>query len=445
MAKKIKVSVTDFLEKTLGMSASAESMRMEHTSRRRNNEIYSKPMNPYRLAKDLADIQADQYKQHAESVTAYAMSEAAARGYGELSVQDVTDKVTEGAKNAWKSFLVLIDKLISVIKEFIRGLFDKEKKLDGVMKKIKTAIKRIPDSSRVDSNKEIKVAELSNQIYGFLEIEVVRIRTNKDTGKAVPTGRFKAGKVLNSYINALIDGLGEIKELRKGDSDGSLIGAFIVNTITKAQSLKKLKTQLKLEGEARQSDEDLKGTTYDVSKIKPDDIDLKEYKEDWNIVIKDFNTLAKSIIKDVRKVDKSTDGSSTAMLVVRKVDRTSDNAGAVKSSLGTLYDLLAGLKKQKINSKLEKCISALNELRQSIIRNKGGRFSNKYAQLGRVTISKITVVYTKTIAIMNSIYAACFKAAGINISAVNSLMQKDSNTKKNEQTFRGASPSDNQA
>ena len=308
------------------------------------------------------------------------------------------------------------------------------------MKKIKTAIKRIPDSSRVDSNKEIKVAELSNQIYGFLEIEAVRIRTNKDTGKAVPTGRFKAGKVLNSYINALIDGLGEIKELRKGDSDGSLIGAFIVNTITKAQSLKKLKTQLKLEGEARQSGEDLNGT-YDTSKIKPDDIDLKEYKEDWNTVIKDFNALAKSIIKDVKKVDKSTSGSDTAMLVVRKIDRTSDNAGAVKSSLGTLYDLLAGLKKQKINAGLEKCISALNELRQSIIRNKGGRFSNKYAQLGRVTISKITVVYTKTIAIMNSIYATCFKAAGINISAVNSLMQKDSNTKKNEQTFRGAKPS----
>ena len=444
MAKKIKVSVTDFLEKTLGMSASAESMRMEHTSRRRNNEIYSKPMNPYRLAKDLADIQADQYKQHAESVTAYAMSEAAARGYGELSVQDVTDKVTEGAKNAWKSFLVLIDKLISVIKEFIRGLFDKEKKLDGVMKKIKTAIKRVPDSSRVDSNKEIKVAELSNQIYGFLEITSVIVRTNKDTGEVVPTGRFKAGKVLNSYINALIDGLAEIKELRRGDSDGKLIGAFIVNTITKAQSLKKLKTQLKLEGEARQSGEDLKGT-YDASKINPDDIDLKEYKEDWNIVIKDFNALAKSIIKDVKKVDKSSSGSDTAMLVVRKIDRTSDNAKAVKSSLGTLYDLLAGLKKQKINAGLEKCISALNDLRQSIIRNKGGRFSNKYAQLGRVTISKITVVYTKTIAIMNSIYAACFKAAGINISAVNSLMQKDSNTKKNEQTFRGTKPSDNQA
>jgi len=442
MAKKIKVSVTDFLEKTLGMSASAESMRMEHTSRRRNNEIYSKPMNPYRLAKDLADIQADQYRQHAESVTAYAMSEAAARGYGELSVQDVTDKVTESAKNAWKSFLVLIDKLISVIKEFIRGLFDKEKKINDVMKKIKTAIKRIPDSSRVDSNKEIKVAELSNQIYGFLQMKA-RERTNKDTGEAVATGRYEAGDVLNSYINGLIDGLAEIKGLRKGDSDGSLIGAFIVNTITRAQSLNTLKRQLKLDGEARQSGEDLKGT-YDVSKIKPDDIDLKEYKEDWNIVIKDFNALAKSIIKDVRKVDKSTDGSGTAMLVVRKVDRTSDNAGAVKASLGILYDALSGLKKQKINSKLEKCISALNELRQSIIRNKGGRFSNKYAQLGRVTISKITVVYTKTIAIMNSIYATCFKAAGINVSAVNSMMQKDTNTKKNEQTFRGAKPSDNQ-
>lgn len=443
MAKKIKVSVTDFLEKTLGMSASAESMRMEHTSRRRNNEIYSKPMNPYRLAKDLADIQADQYRQHAESVTAYAMSEAAARGYGELSVQDVTDKVTEGAKNAWKSFLVLIDKLISVIKEFIRGLFDKEKKINDVMKKIKTAIKRIPDSSRVDSNKEIKVAELSNQIYGFLQMKAARVRTNKDTGEAVATGRYKAGDVLNSYINGLIDGLAEIKGLRKGDSDGSLIGAFIVNTITRAQSLNTLKKQLELDGEARQSGEDLKGT-YDASKIKPDDIDLKEYKEDWNIVIKDFNALAKSIIKDVRKVDKSTDGSGTAMLVVRKVDRTSDNAGAVKASLGVLYDALSGLKKQKINSKLEKCISALNELRQSIIRNKGGRFSNKYAQLGRVTISKITVVYTKTIAIMNSIYATCFKAAGINVSAVNSMMQKDTNTKKNEQTFRGAKPSDNQ-
>lgn len=442
MAKKIKVSVTDFLEKTLGMSASAESMRMEHTSRRRNNEIYSKPMNPYRLAKDLADIQADQYRQHAESVTAYAMSEAAARGYGELSVQDVTDKVTEGAKNAWKSFLVLIDKLISVIKEFIRGLFDKEKKINDVMKRIKTAIKRIPDSSRVDSNKEIKVAELSNQIYGFLQMKA-RVRTNKDTGEAVATGRYKAGDVLNSYINGLIDGLAEIKGLRKGDSDGSLIGAFIVNTITRAQSLNTLKKQLELDGEARQSGEDLKGT-YDASKIKPDDIDLKEYKEDWNIVIKDFSALAKSIIKDVRKVDKSTDGSGTAMLVVRKVDRTSDNAGAVKASLGILYDALSGLKKQKINSKLEKCISALNELRQSIIRNKGGRFSNKYAQLGRVTISKITVVYTKTIAIMNSIYATCFKAAGINISAVNSMMQKDTNTKKNEQTFRGAKPSDNQ-
>ena len=433
MAKKIKVSVTDFLEKTLGMSASAESMRMEHTSRRRNNEIYNKPMNPYRLAKDLADIQADQYKQHAESVAATAMSEAVVRGYGELSVQDVTDKVTEGAKNAWKSFLVLIDKLISVIKEFIRGLFDKEKKINDVMKKIKTAIKRIPDSSRVDSSKEIKVAELSDQIYGFLEMTPETVKKGR---KEIATGRYNAGKIVNKYIKALIAGLAEIKALRKGDSNGDLIGAFIVNTITKAQNLKSLKKQLNSDSEVNLSDNGVKGT-YNKSTIKADDIDLKEYKEDWNTVIKDFNTIAKSIIKDVRKVDKSTDGSEGATLVVRKVDRTSDNANAIKASLGVLYDALSGLKQQKINSNLEKCISALNELRQSIIRNKDGRFSNKYAQLGRVTISKITVVYTKTIAIMNSIYATCFKAAGINISAVNSLMQKDTNTKKNEQTFNG--------
>ena len=424
MAKKVKVSITSFLEKTLGMSASAESMRMETTSRRRNNDIYGKPMNPYRLAKDLADIQADQYKQHAESVTAYAMSEAAARGYGELSVQDVTDKVTESAKNAWKSFLVLIDKLISVIKEFIRGLFDKEKKINDVMKKLKTAIKRVPDSSRIDSSKDIKVAELSDQIYGFVKL-----------GAKGDKNRYKNGEILNEFIVLLIDGLAEIKDLRQGDDNGGKIGAFIVNTITKAQLADDLKSQLKLEGELNVGSESVKGN---YAKTKADDIDIKEYKEDWNTVIKDFNTIAKSIVKGVSKVDKSTDGGSeSSALTVRKVSRTGDNANAIKSSLKALYDTLAGLKEQKINSKLEKCISALNELRQSIIRNKGGRFSNKYAQLGRVTISKITVVYTKTIAIMNAIYGTCFKAAGINISAVNSLMQKDTNTKKNEQTFKG--------
>ena len=430
MAKKIKVSVTDFLEKTLGMSASAESMRMEHTSRRRNNEIYSKPMNPYRLAKDLADIQADQYKQHAESVTAYAMSEAAARGYGELSVQDVTDKVTEGAKNAWKSFLVLVDKLISVIKEFIRGLFDKEKKIDGVMKKVKVALKRVPDSSRIDSSKEIKIAELSNQIYGFLEMKKNYVQNKGKT----EFKNYTAGKAVNVYINSLIDGLADIKKLRKGGgTNGDLIRNFIVDTITKAQTLNTLKDDLKFDSDVNLRNETVKGT-YNAS-IKADDIDLKEYKEDWNNVIKDFNILAKSIIRDVKKVDKSAEGSSTSALVVRKVDRTSSNAESIKKALSTLYDVLKGLKEQKINSKLEKCIAALNELRQAIIRNKDGRFSNKYAQLGRVTISKITVVYTKTIAIMNSIYATCFKAAGINVSAVNSLMQKDTNTKKNDQTF----------
>lgn len=440
MAKKIKVSVTDFLEKTLGMSASAESMRMEHTSRRRNTEIYSKPMNPYRLAKDLADIQADQYRQHAESVAATAMSEAAVRGYGELSVQDVTDKVTEGAKNAWKSFLVLVDKLISVIKEFIRGLFDKEKKINDVMKKIKTAIKRIPDSSRIDSSKEIKVAELSDQIYGFIsvgsKIDVSTYETSSRTETKVDvTKTRKEGKIVNSFINSLIDGLGEIKGLRKGDANGDLIGAFIVNTITKAQTVGTLKSQLKYDSETNTGNEPIKGN---YGKVKTDDIDLKEYKEDWNNVIKDFNTVAKSIIKDTKKVDRSSDGgSASSALTIRKIARSANNAKAVKASLDVLYDALAGLKNQKINSKLEKCISALNELRQAIIRNKDGRFSNKYAQLGRVTISKITVVYTKTIAIMNSIYATCFKAAGINISAVNSLLQKDTNTKKNEETFRG--------
>ena len=427
MAKKIKVSVTDFLEKTLGMSASAESMRMEHTSRRRNNEIYSKPMNPYRLAKDLADIQADQYRQHAESVTATAMSEAALRGYGELSVQDVTDKVTEGAKNAWKSFLVLIDKLISVIKEFIRGLFDKEKKLDEVMKKVKTALKRVSDSSRLYSSKEIKVAELSDEIFGFVKIK----KENKGN-------KYKVGEVTSSYIEGLTILLDDIKGLRSGAGEkGDLLGMFIVVTLQQAQALGRLNKSLKLDTNVDTGTEKLKGT-YTIDKIKPDDINLNEYKEDWNIVIKDFNNLAGAMIKNIKKADKGTsDSDSNATLKITKVSRSENNANAIKKHLNLLYQVFTGLKKSKVNANLEKCIKALNELRQAIIRNKDGRFSNKYAQLGRVTISKITVVYTKTIAIMNAIYATCFKAAGINIAAVNSLMQKDTNSKKDTKDFGG--------
>lgn len=427
MAKKIKVSVTDFLEKTLGMSASAESMRMEHTSRRRNNEIYSKPMNPYRLAKDLADIQADQYRQHAESVTATAMSEAALRGYGELSVQDVTDKVTEGAKNAWKSFLVLIDKLISVIKEFIRGLFDKEKKLDEVMRKVKTALKRVSDSSRLDSSKEIKVAELSDEIFGFVKIK----KENKGN-------KYKVGEVTSSYIEGLTILLDDIKGLRSGAGEkGDLLGMFIVVTLQQAQALGRLNKSLKLDTNVDTGTEKLKGT-YTIDKIKPDDINLNEYKEDWNIVIKDFNNLAGAMIKSIKKSDNGTsDSDSNATLKITKVSRSENNANAIKKHLNLLYQVFTGLKKSKVNANLEKCIKALNELRQAIIRNKDGRFSNKYAQLGRVTISKITVVYTKTIAIMNAIYATCFKAAGINIAAVNSLMQKDTNSKKDTKDFGG--------
>ena len=427
MAKKIKVSVTDFLEKTLGMSASAESMRMEYTSRRRNNEIYSKPMNPYRLAKDLADIQADQYRQHAESVTATAMSEAALRGYGELSVQDVTDKVTEGAKNAWKSFLVLIDKLISVIKEFIRGLFDKEKKLDEVMRKVKTALKRVSDSSRLDSSKEIKVAELSDEIFGFVKIK----KENKGN-------KYKVGEVTSSYIEGLTILLDDIKGLRSGAGEkGDLLGMFIVVTLQQAQALGRLNKSLKLDTNVDTGTEKLKGT-YTIDNIKPDDINLNEYKEDWNIVIKDFNNLAGAMIKSIKKSDNGTsDSDSNATLKITKVSRSENNANAIKKHLNLLYQVFTGLKKSKVNANLEKCIKALNELRQAIIRNKDGRFSNKYAQLGRVTISKITVVYTKTIAIMNAIYATCFKAAGINIAAVNSLMQKDTNSKKDTKDFGG--------
>ena len=81
---------------------------------------------------------------------------------------------------------------------------------------------------------------------------------------------------------------------------------------------------------------------------------------------------------------------------------------------------------------MEKCIKALSELRQSIIRNKDSRFSNKYAQLGRVTISKLTILYTKSISTMNSIYAICFKTAAINITAANTLRQKDTNSNTND-------------
>lgn len=425
MAKKIKVSVTDFLEKTLGMSASAESMRMEHTSRRRNNEIYNKPMNPYRLAKDLADIQADQYKQHAESVTAYAMSEAAARGYGELSVQDVTDKVTEGAKNAWKSFLVLIDKLISVIKEFIRGLFDKEKKIAGVIKKLKTAAKRVSDSSRQDGSKEIKVAELSANVVGFI--------TEGSAPKEGENGKeVKEGALASSFLKGILDILPSIKKTRSGGGEnGANIKNFIVKSIEAAQNIKI--------DAAAYGINDYKGTDSVKGSYKDnidvDKIDLKEYKEDWNIIIKDFNSVQKGIVKVVRsKGTTKADSENTKEYgyTVRKVSRSEATSNDVKRSLDGLVNILTRFKQAKVNDRLEKCIKALSELRQSIIRNKDSRFSNKYAQLGRVTISKLTILYTKSISTMNSIYAICFKTAAINITAANTLRQKDTNSNTND-------------
>ena len=449
MAKKIKVSVTDFLEKTLGMSASAESMRMEHTSRRRNNEIYSKPMNPYRLAKDLADIQADQYKQHAESVTAYAMSEAAARGYGELSVQDVTDKVTEGAKNAWKSFLVLIDKLISVIKEFIRGLFDKEKKIAGVIKKLKTAAKRVSDSSRQDASKEIKVAELSPTIIGFISTDSTSKFDRNGYRQALKIGEklvgklgkddrrrlaadyvteVKKGTIASGFLRGIIGLLDTIKNTRSGGGqNGANIRSFIVESIEVARDIDKSAKEFGVD-DFRGTDS-IKGS-YDNT-VDIDKIDLKEYKEDWNIIIKDFNAAQKGIVKAIRSKGTTKADEETANengYNIRKFSRSEDTSNAVKTSLDGLVDILTRFKQAKINNSLEKCIKALNELRQSIIRNKDSRFSNKYAQLGRVTIAKLTVLYTKSISVMNSIYAACFKVAAVNITAANTLRQKDTNS-----------------
>lgn len=455
MAKKIKVSVTDFLEKTLGMSASAESMRMEHTSRRRNNEIYSKPMNPYRLAKDLADIQADQYRQHAESVTAYAMSEAAARGYGELSVQDVTDKVTEGAKNAWKSFLVLIDKLISVIKEFIRGLFDKEKKIAGVIKKLKTAAKRVADSSRQDSSKEIKIAELSPAIVGFVvatktittfnhtswrnavQEAVTREGTssteklNGMTPKQIKVWQGEHSKTetikgafASGFLRGIIELLDTIKDTRTGKQD--VVKSFIIETLAAARNISSTAKDFGVKD--FKGMDSVKGSYNKKTDI--DKIDLKEYKEDWNIVISDFNAAQKGIVKAVRSKGTTKADEETANengYNIRKFSRSAATSKAVKASLDGLIEILTRFKQAKINSSLEKCIKALNELRQAIIRNKDSRFSNKYAQLGRVTIAKLTVLYTKSISVMNSIYAACFKVAAVNITAANTLRQKDTN------------------
>lgn len=436
MAKTVKkVSITSFLEKTLGMSASAESMRMETVSRRRDNDIYGKPMNPYRLAKDLADIQADQYKQHAESVTAYAMSEAAARGYGELSVQDVTDKVTESAKNAWKSFLVLIDKLISVIKEFIRGLFDKEKKINGVMKKIKTALKRVSDNSRLNNSKDIKVAVLSSSIRGF--IFTGQKYTGDGRWEKTSSQDYKEGEYCGTYFENLISLLPNIKALRSGGSTDT-IRAFIVDTVANARNISDVKSNLNLDID--EDDTKLDKTTKTNysnegnSKTDIENLDLKTYKEDWNVIITEFNNVSKKINKKISKVSKSekeTGAAGTETPVkVFKVAKSEKTAEGVKYYLQSTYNQLDKMKKKATNKKLEECISALNKLRQSIIKNKDNRFTNKHAQLGRVTISKLTVIYTKSIAMMNNIYVACFKTAAVNISAANSLFQKDTNKDK---------------
>lgn len=178
MAKRTKIDTMDFINSVYGMTASYESSSISYGRKSLNSE-YEKPVNAYALAEALSFIKADEYKQMAQTAMITALGEHAkmiqimknkgfsrgeirsfseSTGFGEVSLDEVKETVVEGAKDAWKALLALIDKLIEVIKQFIRGIFDKEKQLGTVIRKINVAKQRLDDEGKIDTNKDIQVA-----------------------------------------------------------------------------------------------------------------------------------------------------------------------------------------------------------------------------------------------------------------------------------------------
>jgi hypothetical protein len=456
MAKK-NMNIYDFLNKEYGIVASAESVLMNTGSKSVTSAEYRKPVNAFALAESLSYIMADPYKQHAQAVTLTAAGESLARGYGELSASELKDKVVDGAKDAWKSFLALIDKLIEVIKQFIRGLFDKEKKLGDVSAKLKAMLKRnIGDSSKIDTEKTLQIAFVNPAIFGLIpqdaegKLDMGGIR---DIIKAYGTDLGDVVQVLGNNGNTSMQMFLSIL-LRSGEyinnarSDSNTLSVFLTSVYRIANEASNLagessgssvtnirQVSKRTYGTGRYSETDKDGTRT-VNSESIENIPVDKYKEDWNTVLEYFDDNVKEIKKALSRTEKGSISRHTndeiEGILVDTMNKSRGDASTLERLLQWYKKTVDGLKNIKINKKLEDLIKGLGRLKRAIIKNKDNDFGNKLAQLGRVAVNKFTILVTKTISLSNKVYATLFKAIAINLKSAQLISAKRSRRNDND-------------
>lgn len=456
MAKK-NMNIYDFLNKEYGIVASAESVLMNTGSKSVTSAEYRKPVNAFALAESLSYIMADPYKQHAQAVTLTAAGESLARGYGELSASELKDKVVDGAKDAWKSFLALIDKLIEVIKQFIRGLFDKEKKLGDVSAKLKAMLKRnIGDSSKIDTEKTLQIAFVNPAIFGLIpqdaegKLDMGGIR---DIIKAYGTDLGDVVQVLGNNGNTSMQMFLSIL-LRSGEyinnarSDSNTLSVFLTSVYRIANEASNLagessgssvtnirQVSKRTYGTGRYSETDKDGTRT-VNSESIENIPVDKYKEDWNTILEYFDDNVKEIKKALSRTEKGSISRHTndeiEGILVDTMNKSRGDASTLERLLQWYKKTVDGLKNIKINKKLEDLIKGLGRLKRAIIKNKDNDFGNKLAQLGRVAVNKFTILVTKTISLSNKVYATLFKAIAINLKSAQLISAKRSRRNDND-------------
>lgn len=456
MAKK-NMNIYDFLNKEYGIVASAESVLMNTGSKSVTSAEYRKPVNAFALAESLSYIMADPYKQHAQAVTLTAAGESLARGYGELSASELKDKVVDGAKDAWKSFLALIDKLIEVIKQFIRGLFDKEKKLGDVSAKIKAMLKRnIGDSSKIDTEKTLQIAFVNPAIFGLIpqdaegKLDMGGIRDiikayGTDLGDVVQVLGNSGASSMQMFISILLRS-GEF--INNARSDSNTLSVFLTAVYRIANEVSNLagessgssvtnirEVSKRTYGVARYSETDKDGTRS-VNSDSIENIPVDKYKEDWNTVLEYFDDNVKEIKKALSRTEKGSISKHTndeiEGILVDTMNKSRGDASTLERLLQWYKKTVDGLKNIKMNKKLEDLIKGLGRLKRAIIKNKDNDFGNKLAQLGRVAVNKFTILITKTISLSNKVYATLFKAIAINLKSAQLISAKRSRRNDND-------------
>lgn len=461
MAKKRVVDTMDFINEVYGMTASYESSDYGYGARGRKaySSEYTKPVNPYVLAESLAFIKADEYKQTAQTAVITALGEharllnnmrkkgysnreirsfAESSGFGEVSLEEVKDTVVEGAKDAWKAFLALIDKLIEVIKQFIRGLFDKEKKIATVLGKLKAANKRVKDAGRADVASDVKMAFINPKLALAIAAPGLSYDYANKTAKVVA----REGRA-----TSIIHKLGDLSDsLDSGTAKGLIVGANAsVESIRDIANIIGIKLPASVNRIFNYTYSSNRGAALNEKNTnKPgsgseygfESINVDKYKADWNTFIGCVKEVF-SEIKGSRGTEKNTvknleDTTNLEGLgiSISSIPRGKNAITYITDVAGNLEQVFNMLKSAKLNNRLEKKITALGNLKRDIIKNKDSKYSNKIAQLGRIAIGKTTQVLTYTISITNMIYATLFKVSAVTVKALISVTEKDSSARK---------------